>query len=64
MNKLLLILSITSFVLFASCNKDKNQSPLSPPANDTLSAGWEKIPINDSGFIDIFFITIRDLQQA
>jgi photosystem II stability/assembly factor-like uncharacterized protein len=57
MKKLLLILSIPFLLLLASCNKDKNQSPLSPPASDTLSAGWKKIQVNDSsGFLDIFFI--------
>jgi photosystem II stability/assembly factor-like uncharacterized protein len=55
MKKILLILSIPIFV-FLSCTKDKNESPVSPPASDTLSVGWKKIPIKDSGFLDIFFI--------
>jgi photosystem II stability/assembly factor-like uncharacterized protein len=57
MKKLLLILSIPFLLLLASCNKDKNQSPPSPAASDTLSAGWKKIQIKDSsGLLDIFFI--------
>jgi hypothetical protein len=56
MKKILLILPIPILV-FLSCAKDKNESQVSPPASDTLSAGWEKIPINDSvGFLDVFFI--------
>lgn len=55
MIKKLLILSIPLWVLL-SCTKDKNDLPTSPVASDTLSAGWEKVPINDSGFLDIFFI--------
>ena len=57
MKKKLLILSIPFLLLFTSCTKDKNQSPASPSANDTLSTGWNKIPINDSSdFLDVFFI--------
>lgn len=56
MKKKLLILSIPILLLFTSCAKEKNESPTSPVASDTLSAGWGKIPINDSGFLDIFFI--------
>ena len=55
MKKVLLILSIPILILL-SCTKDKNESGVAPVASDTLSAGWEKIPINDSGFLDIFFI--------
>jgi photosystem II stability/assembly factor-like uncharacterized protein len=59
MKKLLLILSIPFLSLFASCNKDKNQSPPSPAASDTLSTGWKKIQIqiiDSSDFYDVFFI--------
>ena len=55
MKKVLLILSIP-FLVLISCTKDKNESRVATVASDTLSAGWEKIPINDSGFLDIFFI--------
>lgn len=56
MKKILLILSIPILVLI-SCTKGKNESPVSPVASDTLSAGWKKIQINDSvGFLDVFFI--------
>jgi len=57
MKKKLLILSIPFLFLFASCNKDKNQSPSSPTVRDTLSAGWKKINLIDSsGLADVFFI--------
>lgn len=59
MKKLLLILSISSLVLFASCKKDNNHPtpPPSPVPNDTLSAGWQKINFIDSSYlVDIFFI--------
>lgn len=56
MKKKLLILSIP-FLILISCTKGKNELPPSPAANDTLSAGWKKIQINDSpGFLDVFFI--------
>lgn len=57
MKKKLLILSIPFLILFGSCNKDKIQSPPSPPASDTLATGWKKIQIDDSdGLYDVFFI--------
>ena len=56
MKNKLLILSILILVL-TSCTKGKNESRVSSVASDTLSAGWKKIPINDStGLLDIFFI--------
>ncbi|MDE3184455.1 MAG: hypothetical protein KGM16_13640 [Bacteroidota bacterium] len=58
MKKLLLIISITSLVLFASCKKDNHPTPPPVPVpNDTLSAGWQKMNfIDSSSLVDIFFI--------
>ena len=52
-----LITVIVVLFFLPSCSKDNAPPPKPPPPIDTLTAGWQKITINEAqGLLDIFFV--------
>lgn len=54
-SRLIAVIAVIYFL--SSCGKDNVPPPEPPPPIDTLTAGWQKITINEAqGLLDIFFV--------